>query len=71
MQRLICSACGRGHTFSLPVGEALARAYAYNCPETGKTATMIARGQWEAAEHLSQGAVMLSAIPVVEASPTP
>ena len=70
-QWLICPGCGRGHMFSLPVGEALVQAYGFNCPETGKTGTMAARGQWQAAEHLPQGAVMLSAVSVAEENQTP
>jgi hypothetical protein len=55
MQRVVCPACGHGHTFSLPVGEPIAPAYGYMCPETGRAATIGAQGQWQAFEHPSPG----------------
>lgn len=70
MQWVVCPACGHGHTFSLPVGEPVARAYGYTCPETGRPAAIGVRGQWEAAEHPSQGAVVLSPLVVAAEAPT-
>ena len=60
MQWVVCPACGHGHTFSLAAGAAVARTYGYSCPETGQPAAMGPRGQWEASEQPSQGAVVLS-----------
>ena len=62
MQRVVCSACGHDHNFSMPVGEALSRAYGYTCPETGRPAAIGSRGQWEWFEYAAQGAVVLSPI---------
>jgi hypothetical protein len=60
MQRVVCPACGHGHTFSMPVGQAQSAAYGYTCPETGQPASIGPRGQWQASEHPAQGAVELS-----------
>jgi hypothetical protein len=68
-QWVICSACGRGHTFSLPLEETSAHAYGYTCPRTGQPAALNPRGQWADAEHLSLGAVVLSPIGVVKVDP--
>jgi hypothetical protein len=62
MQWVVCPACGHGHTFSMPVGEPVAPAYGYMCPETGRPAAIGIRGQWAAAEHSSQGAGVLAPI---------
>jgi hypothetical protein len=70
MQRVVCPACGHGHTFSLPVGEPIAPAYGYTCPETGRGATIGSQGQWQASEHPSQGAVALSTLVVAAEAPT-
>ena len=64
MQRVKCSACGHGHTFSIPVGEPMSRAYGYTCPETGRPAAIGSRGQWESSEYPAQGAVVLTPIGV-------
>jgi hypothetical protein len=62
MQHVVCSACGHDHNFSIPVGEALSRAYGYTCPETGRPAAIGPRGQWERSEYAAQGAVVLTPI---------
>ena len=62
MQWVVCPECGHGHTFSLPVGGAITRAYGYHCPRTGRPAAIGPRGHWAAAEHRSQGAIPLSPI---------
>jgi len=67
-QWVACSACGRSHNFSLPVGQSLARAYGDTCPDTGHPAALNPRGQLEAADYLAQGAVVLS--PIGEANET-
>jgi len=64
MQRVVCSACGHDHNFSIPVGEAMSRAYGYTCPETGRPAAIGPRGQWETSEYPTQGAVVLTPIGV-------
>ncbi len=64
MQRVACPACGHEHTFSVPVGEPIAQAYGYTCPETGRAAAIGPQGQWQASEHPSQGAVALSTLGV-------
>jgi hypothetical protein len=69
MQRVVCPACGQGHTFALPVGEPLAQAYGYSCPETGRPAAIGPQGQWQASEHPSQGAVALSPLVVAAEAP--
>jgi hypothetical protein len=62
MQWVVCPTCRHGHTFSLPVGGTVARAYAYVCPETGLPSAIGLRGQWAAFEYPAQGAVVLTAI---------
>ena len=71
MQWVVCPACGHGHTFSLPVDGAVARTYGYTCPETGQPAAIGPRGQWEASEYPSQGAVVLSPLAGGTEHPTP
>jgi hypothetical protein len=71
MQRVVCSACGHSHNFSILVGEAMSPAYGYTCPETGRPAAIGPRGQWEASEYPAQGAVALSPIGVVAEAPAP
>ena len=71
MQRLICPACGKGHTFAMSMGEAPSAAFGYTCPETGRAASITSRGQWEASEHPAQGVVVLSPLGVVAESPSP
>jgi hypothetical protein len=71
LQSVVCPACGHGHTFSLPVGGSVARTYGYTCPETGQPAAIDPRGQWEASEHPSQGAVVLEPIMDGAEHPTP
>ena len=70
MQWVVCPACGHGHTFSLPVGGPMARAYGYTCPETGRPAAIGLRGQWEASEHAAQGELVLSPIGIQAGAPT-
>jgi hypothetical protein len=70
MQWVVCPACGHGHTFSLPVGEPVARAYRYTCPKTGRPAAIGLRGQWPASEHASPGAVALAPLGVAAEAPT-
>ena len=65
MRWVVCPACGHGHTFSMPVGGSVARAYGYTCPETGLPAAIGLRGQWTASEYPSPRAVVLSPIGVV------
>jgi hypothetical protein len=69
MQWVVCPACGHGHTFSLPVGKPIARAYGYTCPETGRPAAIGLRGQWKLSEHPAPGAVVLSAIGIQAGAP--
>jgi hypothetical protein len=64
IQWVVCPACGRGHTFAMPVGEPAARAYGYTCPETGRPAAIGPRGQWPTSEYPSPGSVVLSAIEI-------
>jgi|GEM_PF-2352677 hypothetical protein len=71
MQRVVCSACGHDHNFSIPVGEAMSRAYGYTCPETGRPAAIGPRGQWETSEYPTQGAVVLSPIGVAAEASAP
>ena len=71
MQRVVCSACGHSHIFSLPVGETMSRAYGYTCPETGRPAAIGHRGQWETTEYPAQGAVELSPIGVAAEASAP
>jgi hypothetical protein len=70
MQWVVCPACGHGHTFSLPVGKPIARAYGYTCPETGGPAAIGLRGQWKLTEHPAPGAVVLSPLGVAAEAPT-
>jgi hypothetical protein len=71
MQRLVCPACGHGHTFAMSMGEAPSAAYGYTCPETGRPASIAARGQWQASEHAAQGAVVLCPLGVAAESTSP
>jgi hypothetical protein len=68
-QWVVCPACGRGHTFSLPAGHPVTRAYGYVCPETGLRSAIGPRGQWPASEHPAQGAVVLTPIVVPAEAP--
>lgn len=70
MQWVECPACGHGHTFSLPVGGPITRAYGYHCPRTGRPSAIGLRGQWAVAEHLSQSAIPLSPIGESAEAPT-
>lgn len=69
MQWVVCPACGRGHTFSMPAEDATARAYRYTCPETGRPAALGPRGHWPASEYPSQGAVALTPLGVAAKAP--
>jgi hypothetical protein len=71
MQRLICPACGKVHTFAMSMGQAPSAAYGYTCPETGRPASIGPRGQWEASEHPAQGAVAVRPLGAVAESPSP
>jgi hypothetical protein len=71
MQRVVCPACGHGHTFSIPVGAAMSGVYGYTCPETGQSAAIGPQGQWESSEYPAQGAVELSPLGVTPEAPTP
>jgi hypothetical protein len=71
MQWVVCPACRHGHTFYLAIGATAAPVYGYTCPETGQPAAIGPRGQWEASEHASQGAVVLSPLADGTESPTP
>jgi hypothetical protein len=69
MQWVVCPSCRHGHTFSLRIDEPAARAYRYVCPETGLPSAIGLRGQWEAADHPAQGAVVLTPIPAFAEAP--
>jgi len=70
VQWVVCSACGHGHTFALPAGDAMARAYGYTCPETNQPAAIGPCGHWRASEHPAPGAVALSPLGIEARAPT-
>jgi hypothetical protein len=55
----------------MSMGEPPSAAFGYTCPETGRAASITARGQWEPSEHAAQGAVVLCPLGVAVESASP